>query len=129
MYKLVCIDMDGTLLNKEHEVSDENKRALKEATELGVNIAISTGRVFASARIYAKITGIKAPLICSNGPYIRAKDTDEIIFKSVLDKEALEEIYKLIKKHNFLAYFDTPYGIISDTKIPDDDSHRKMNEW
>lgn len=129
MYKLVCIDMDGTLLNKHHKVSEENKRALKKATELGVNVAISTGRIFASARIYAKITGIKAPLICSNGSYIRAKDTDEVIFKSVLNKKALDEIYKLIKKHNFLAYFDTPYGIISDTKIPDNDSHRKMNEW
>ena len=63
MYKLVCIDMDGTLLNKEHEVSDENKRALKEATELGVNIAISTGRVFASARIYAKITGDRKSVV------------------------------------------------------------------
>lgn len=129
MYKLVCIDMDGTLLNKNHEVSEENKRALKEATDLGVNIAISTGRVFASARIYAKITGIKAPLICSNGSYIRGKDTDEVIFKSVLNREALDKMYEVIKKHNFLAYFDTPYGIISDTKIPDDDSHRIMNKW
>lgn len=129
MYKLVCIDMDGTLLNKHHEVSEENKKALKEATDLGVNIAISTGRIFASARIYAKITGIKAPLICSNGAYIRGKDTDEVIFKSVLNREALDKIYEVIKKHKFLAYFDTPYGIISDTKIPEDDSHRLMNEW
>ncbi len=129
MYKLVCIDMDGTLLNKHHEVSEENKMALKEATDLGVNIAISTGRIFASARIYAKITGIKAPLICSNGSYIRGKDTDEVIFKSILNREALDKIYEIIKKHNFLAYFDTPYGIISDTKIPEDDSHRIMNEW
>lgn len=129
MYKLVCIDMDGTLLNKHHEVSEENKRALKEATDLGVNIAISTGRIFASARIYAKITGIKAPLICSNGSYIRGKDTDEVIFKSILSGEALDKIYEIIKKHNFLAYFDTPYGIISDTKIPEDDSHSIMNEW
>ena len=33
MYKLVCIDMDGTLLNKQHEVSLENKKALKEALD------------------------------------------------------------------------------------------------
>ncbi|WP_024615810.1 Cof-type HAD-IIB family hydrolase [Clostridium sp. Ade.TY] len=129
MYKLVCIDMDGTLLNKNHLVSEENKETLKKATELGVNIAISTGRVFASARIYANITGIKAPLICSNGSYVREKDNDLVIFKSVLDETALNSIYDIVKKHKFLAYFDTPYGIISDSKIPDDDSHRIMNEW
>lgn len=129
MYKLICIDMDGTLLNKHHEVSEENKEALKKATELGVHVAISTGRVFASARIYAKITGIKAPLICSNGSYIREKDKDEIIFKSTLGRESLNKLYDVIKKHNLLAYFDTPDGIVSDTKIPDDDSHRIMNQW
>lgn len=129
MYKLVCIDMDGTLLDKNHEVSEENKKALKKATELGVNVAISTGRVFASARIYAKITGIKAPLICSNGSYVRDKDSDNVIFKSMLNKNALNIIYNIIKKYKLLAYFDTPYGIISDTKIPEDDSHRIMNNW
>ncbi len=128
MYKLVCIDMDGTLLNKNHVVSEENKKALKRATELGVNIAISTGRIFASAKIYANVTGIKAPLICSNGAYVREKDSDEILFKSVLNEEVLNSIYNIIKKHNLLAYFDTPYGIISDTKIPENDSHRIMNE-
>ncbi|MDV5106462.1 HAD hydrolase family protein [Clostridium perfringens] len=45
-YKLVCIDMDGTLLDSHHKVSERNKEALKKAIEKGVHIAISTGRVF-----------------------------------------------------------------------------------
>ena len=43
------------------------KKFLRRANELGINIAISTGRIFASAKIYANITGVKSPLICSNG--------------------------------------------------------------
>ncbi len=32
-YKLVCIDMDGTLLDSHHRVSERNKEALKKAIE------------------------------------------------------------------------------------------------
>ncbi|MBU3182739.1 HAD family hydrolase [Clostridium psychrophilum] len=31
MYKLVCIDIDGTLLNSKNRVSDFNKKTLKKA--------------------------------------------------------------------------------------------------
>lgn len=128
-YKLVCIDMDGTLLNSKHEVSEENKRALKAAIDKGVHIAIATGRVFPSARIYGNIIGVNAPLICSNGSYIKDKNSEEIIFKSTLDKETYNKICDIIKKHGFLAYVDSTDGLISDIEVPSDDSHRLMNSW
>lgn len=128
-YKLVCIDMDGTLLNSKHEVSERNREALKKAIEKGVHIAISTGRVFPSARIYGNIIGVNAPLICSNGSYIKDNNTDEVIFKSTLDRETYFKICDIIKKYKFLAYVDSTDGLIADTEIPEDDSHRLMNSW
>lgn len=128
-YKLVCIDMDGTLLNSKHEVSEKNKEALKKAIKKGVHIAISTGRVFPSARIYGNIIGVNAPLICSNGSYIKDKNTDEVIFKSTLDRETYFKICDIIKKYKFLAYVDATDGLIADTEIPEGDSHRLMNSW
>ncbi|MDK0979129.1 Cof-type HAD-IIB family hydrolase [Clostridium perfringens] len=128
-YKLVCIDMDGTLLDSHHRVSERNKEALKKAIEKGVHIAISTGRVFPSARIYGNIIGVNAPLICSNGSYIKDKNTDEVIFKSTLDRETYFKICDIINKYKFLAYVDSTDGLIADTDIPEDDSHRLMNSW
>lgn len=128
-YKLVCIDMDGTLLDSHHKVSERNKEALKKAIEKGVHIAISTGRVFPSARIYGNIIGVNAPLICSNGSYIKDKNTDEVIFKSTLDRETYFKICDIINKYKFLAYVDSTDGLIADTDIPEDDSHRLMNSW
>ena len=43
---MICIDMDGTLLNSKHEVSERNKKAIKEAIEKGIVVAITTGRIF-----------------------------------------------------------------------------------
>lgn len=128
-YKLVCIDMDGTLLNSKHEVSEENKRALREAVEKGVHIAISTGRVFPSARIYANIIGVNAPLLCSNGSYIKDKNSEEIIYKASIDRETYINVCNVIKKYGFLAYVDSTDGLISEIEIPKDDSHILMNSW
>lgn len=121
--------MDGTLLDSHHKVSERNKEALKKAIEKGVHIAISTGRVFPSARIYGNIIGVNAPLICSNGSYIKDKNTDEVIFKSTLDRETYFKICDIINKYKFLAYVDSTDGLIADTDIPEDDSHRIMNSW
>jgi len=44
-FKLLVIDIDGTLINKEGVVSDKDIQALKHVTGAGIIVAISTGRV------------------------------------------------------------------------------------
>lgn len=43
-YKLLVVDIDGTLLGRERSVSAENRQALDQARRLGVRVALSTGR-------------------------------------------------------------------------------------
>ena len=42
MYKLVAIDLDGTLLNSYGEVSEKNKKAIKKAIQKGTIIVIAS---------------------------------------------------------------------------------------
>ena len=44
MYKLIALDMDGTLLNDDKVVSERNKEALRKAKELGVYVVLASGR-------------------------------------------------------------------------------------
>ena len=44
MYKLVALDMDGTLLNSQKEISQRNKDAIAKARELGVTVVLASGR-------------------------------------------------------------------------------------
>lgn len=50
MYKLIAIDLDGTLLNSYGEISDENKKAIKMAKEKGVEIVLTSGRMSTSVK-------------------------------------------------------------------------------
>lgn len=110
-YKLLCTDMDGTLLNNEKMVSEETLEAIKLAHEKGAKIAITTGRIFTSAKYYGHLLGIKAPIIASNGAYIR--EGDNVIYKCILGVENCKELLKIFKKHNLIPHFYTANGIFA----------------
>ena len=44
MIKLIASDMDGTLLNASHEISEKNAEAIRYAQSLGITVIIATGR-------------------------------------------------------------------------------------
>lgn len=127
-YKLVCIDMDGTLLDKEHNISEDNKNALKEANDLGVKIALTTGRLFVSAKYYSDFIGIKAPIIASNGAYIREKDSEDVIYQSSLTREEALIIADIIKKYNIRTCYNTYNTVIHDIELKSDHAYKIMNK-
>ncbi len=47
MYKLIAIDMDGTLLNTDHQITSHNKQAITQAREMGVKVVLASGRPLA----------------------------------------------------------------------------------
>lgn len=126
--KLICIDMDGTLLNSNHEVSERNKKALKKASELGVNIAITTGRLFCSARYYSDLIGIDTPVIASNGSYIKNKFNDTAILENPMPKDVAIEIYNIVKKHGLTVNFNSWDTLIREDFIPENHAYYIMNQ-
>ena len=44
MYKLIAIDLDGTLLNSYGEITSKNKEAIKYALDKGVEVVLASGR-------------------------------------------------------------------------------------
>lgn len=127
-YKLICLDMDGTLLNRDNIVSEINKEAIKKAHDKGVKVAITTGRIFTSAKYYAGLIGIEAPIIASNGSYIREKDKEEVIYECLLGKENCEKIWSIIEKYDFFNCFNTHDTIISNKPFPSKYTYFELND-
>lgn len=79
--RLVAIDMDGTLLpDFSTVVSERNQRALREAQEAGIVVAIATGRRQAFTAPLLTGVGLRAdaPLITSNGAVTRSFSGEQI---------------------------------------------------
>ena len=117
MYKMIALDMDGTLLNDEKKVSNRNKRAIEKADDFGVKIVVSTGRLFTSASFFGEMIGVKSPIISSNGAYIREKDRDEVIYERLLGSENAYKIVNLCKKHDLYCHLFTSDTVFTEKII------------
>ncbi|SHH28933.1 Cof-type HAD-IIB family hydrolase [Clostridium grantii] len=127
-YKLICIDMDGTLLNDDKVISEENKLVLKEAHDKGVHISVCTGRLFTSARNFSEMIGVKTPIIASNGAYIREKDEEKVIYKKILPKETCRKIYEIMRNFDVYKFFNTFDIVASEGDFPDWYTYTRFNE-
>ncbi len=115
-YKLVAIDMDGTLLNDNHQVSDRTKIAIQKAKDKGVNIVLSTGRILKSALQYGMDLDIGSPIVACNGAII-VNEQQEIIYKKPMDKNIIEHILDIGKRNNIYYHFYDEYGLYANTLI------------
>lgn len=103
MYKLIALDMDGTLLNEDKEISLRNKVAIKKAREKGVKVVISTGRPISGIKKYMEQLGMNKEddyAIVFNGSRIQKAKTGEVIFNRSLKGRELKELHRLSEKLN-----------------------------
>lgn len=91
-YKLVALDMDGTLLNSSMRLSEGNEEALRTAIEQGIQIVLATARWYGLALRTAVRLDIQTPLICSNGAIVkRPTDGHELLHLHV-DADLAREV-------------------------------------
>jgi len=69
-YKLVALDMDGTLLNDRQEISAVNAEWIDKALQAGITVIFATGRGFQSALPYAEQLKLETPMVTVNGSEI-----------------------------------------------------------
>ena len=98
MIKLIASDMDGTLLNDDHMISEENLKAIRKAQEMGRHFTIVTGRDYGAVKSYLEECNLKCECILSNGAEYR--DVNGNVIESVYmnkesDKKAIIDRFKL----------------------------------
>lgn len=112
MYKLIVSDLDGTLLNENHRLSDITKKVLRTLKKRGVDIIIATGRPYYDAlRIY-KDLDLKIPLVLSNGASLY--DENAIEFKRYELSENVKE--KILNLEYDYKKNDVVLNIVADDK-------------
>jgi Cof subfamily protein (haloacid dehalogenase superfamily) len=65
--QLIAIDLDGTLLNSQHQISERTEKALKTAIANGVHVVLATGKTFQSGAHIVKQLGLNSPSIFMQG--------------------------------------------------------------
>lgn len=101
MYKLIALDMDGTLLNSDKIITEKTKSALIAAKEKGVKVVLASGRPIDGLRRYLKeldLVDTDEYVLSYNGCLVQETKGDAIIHEVGLKGEDLHYIYDLSTK-------------------------------
>ncbi len=113
MYKLVAIDLDGTLLNSYGKVSEANSQAIERAIKKGAEIVLCSGRALASVRSLADEVGIENYIICGNGSLIYNIKNEKIIYNNFIEKEKILQIIQICEENSIYYSICTSNNIIT----------------
>jgi Cof subfamily protein (haloacid dehalogenase superfamily) len=94
MYRLLALDLDGTLLNSALRLSDPNAEAVRAAMERRVQVVLATARFYGIALRTASRLDVQTPLICSNGALVKRPDGHELL-RLDLDLDLAREVTTL----------------------------------
>ncbi len=113
MYKLVAIDLDGTLLNSYGEVSIKNKEAIQKAIQKNIEIVLSSGRPIMSVKNLANELGCNNYIICGNGAITYDIQNEEIIYNRFLEKSKVLQIIKICEENSIFYNIYTKDTILT----------------
>lgn len=139
MYKLVAIDIDGTLLNSYGEVSQRNKDAIRKAINKGIQIILTSGRMPKAIMPIANQINANKYIISGNGAAIYDIENKVNIYQNYMKKEKILEIIDIcdinsmfysIYTNNVIIAKSLNYNILyynSENKKNPEDKKIKMN--
>lgn len=111
MYKMIAIDLDGTLLNSNGVVSEENKNMLQKLINKNVEIVLASGRMIDSTKTIAEEIGCKKYFIAGNGAIVYDIEKEQIIYENFLKKEKVLDVIKICEENSIY------YNIYTDKQI------------
>ena len=121
-YKLLVLDLDGTLTNKQKKITPHTKETLLKIQEQGVKIVLASGRPtygIAPLAEQLELQKYEGYILAYNGGEIIDWKTKELMYKNLLDHDVLPYLYECAKKNDFaIVTYDGEYVL---TEKPDDE--------
>ncbi len=109
--KYIALDLDGTLLNSEHEITKVTKAALLNVQQSGYRLILCSGRSYNSMKSYAKeleLAKNDGYIVCFNGGMAYEAATGKCLFKNEFTKAEVNSIYHQVAAlfEHFVTYGD-----------------------
>ncbi len=88
--KIIFSDIDGTLLNSEHKITENTKKKIKEFEVSGIPFILVSARMPAGIYPLQKDLDIKSPIVCYSGGLVIDKNGNEIESRGIECSKAIE---------------------------------------
>ena len=128
-YKLLVLDVDGTLLNNEMEISKRTLAALLKVQHMGIRIVLASGRPTSGLMPLAKaleLGNFGGFILAYNGCQVIKAGTGEVMFERRINPEQIPYLEKKSRKNGFSIFTYHDEYILTDNA---DDIHIRREAW
>ena len=126
-YDLVAIDVDGTLLDSQNNLSDDNVLAIRAVRERGIGVTLVSGRGHLPLRQLLQRLDLQQPFIGSGGAYIADPVTGQVIEHSLLDRRDVDIMVGLARTAQVGIFFEEQDRLIGEASAEIIDSIRGIS--
>jgi Cof subfamily protein (haloacid dehalogenase superfamily) len=116
-YKILAVDMDGTLLNSEKQITDYNLKAIEKLKTAGIKFVICSGRVPVGLRHYMNKVSKGQPVICSNGGLVLDEDNEHVIYSKTMTYNDALSVIDFLRENGDPYYHFYHSGIMCTEKF------------
>lgn len=110
-YRLLAIDIDGTLVNSRDELTETTRAALLRACAAGLRIVLATGRRYSRALPLVEPLGLDLPLVTASGALIKHPVGHRTLFQASFERQLLREVLSIVGGLGFEAVlYSDSYG-------------------
>ena len=124
---MIAFDIGGTLLSDDNTITAENIKAIKEAKEKGILIALATAREYSSTKYISKIIDCDYGVF-SNGSHLLDINKLKTLKCSIIETQAVLDIYNYCKKNNLYLHLNQEFCEVSDKMAYFNLKHHRLNE-
>lgn len=108
-YKLLALDMDGTVLDDREEISIENKRWLKKALEAGLYVCFASGRELRKITPYLLSEQLDMPVIAANGSEVW-ENPERLLIRHQIDAVWVEKFVDIARQYDLWIWVTSVEG-------------------
>ncbi len=108
LYRLIALDIDGTILSHNRQASGRMNKVLLECEERGVHIVVATGRSLVSARSFTKNLSALSFVVSFQGALVTEPQTGVVLWRQLMKDEHVKEAMDYLDRKDFevVAYVD-----------------------
>ena len=97
--KMLVIDIDGTLLNPDGDITAPTREAVQAAQQAGILVTLATARRYCNTRQIADALGLHIPLILYDGAMIVEHPRGTILHRETLDADIAQQAVDILVRH------------------------------
>ena len=102
-YRLLAIDVDGTLVNSSDDLTPGTRAALRRAIAAGIRVVLATGRRYSHTLHLVEPLGISAALITASGALVKDPADHRTLYKTEFDATLLADVLAILDRAGYDA--------------------------